>query len=178
MKYAIAPLLLLALTSTSATANLRSTPDLGTANARCRPGETGPALKVNITGLKDREGVLKLEVYPANDKDFLEDDNKLIEAGKTFRRIIESVPSSGEALLCVRVPEPGLYAISVLHDRNNNRKFDLSKDGVGFTRNPKLGLSKPKASSVAVSVGGRIDQAVIIMNYRKGLFSFGPLKGR
>ncbi|MCB2013449.1 MAG: DUF2141 domain-containing protein [Sphingobium sp.] len=166
------------LVPASAHAGLRSTPDLGTSNARCRSGETGPALRVTVTGLKDRQGVLKLEVYPANDRDFLEDDNKLIEAGKVFRRIIRNVPSSGEAQLCVRVPEPGLYAVSILHDRNDNRKFDLSKDGVGFTQNPKLGLSKPRADSVAVSIGRGIDAETVIMNYRRGLFSFGPIRGR
>ena len=176
MKRFAFPLLAAMLAPVSAHASLRSTPDLGMANARCRPGETGPALRVTVTGLKDRQGVLKLEVYPANDKDFLEDDNKLIEAGKVFRRIIETVPASGEARLCVRVPEPGLYAVSILHDRNNNRKFDLSKDGVGFTRNPKLGLSKPEASSVAISIGRGIDKEIVVMNYRRGLFSFGPLR--
>ncbi|MGD9811193.1 MAG: DUF2141 domain-containing protein [Sphingobium sp.] len=160
----------------TAQAALRSTPDLGTAHARCRAGESGPALRVDIEGLKDRAGVLKLEVYPANDNDFLEDDNRLIAADKTFRRVVMPVPASGAVQLCVRVPAPGRYAVSILHDRNTNRKFDLSKDGIGFTGNPRLGFSKPKAADVAIDIGPGVGETDVVMNYRRGLLSFGPLK--
>ena len=170
--------LAIALVPDPAMSNLRSTPDLGTADARCRANESGPALIVDVDGLKDRQGVLKLEVYPANDKDFLEDDNKLIEAGKVFRRVIEPAPADGQAEICVRVPRPGTYAVSILHDRNTNRKFDLSRDGIGFTSNPSLGLSKPKADEVSIGVGNGVTRTDVIMNYRRGLFSFGPLKNR
>lgn len=161
-----------------ALSNLRSTPDLGTAQARCRTDESGPALIVDVEGLKDRQGILKLEVYPANDKDFLQDDNKLIEAGKVFRRVVQTVPQRGTAELCVRVPRSGTYAVTILHDRNANRKFDLSKDGVGFTRNPSLGLSKPKAKEVSIGIGDGVVRTDVIMNYRRGLFSFGPIGER
>lgn len=155
---------------------LRSTPDLGQAEGRCRADEPGPALIVAVEGLKDRQGMLKLEVYPANDHDFLEDDNKLIMAGKTFRRVVKPVPASGPVRLCVRLPAPGIYAVSLLHDRNANRRFDLSKDGIGFAGNPKLGLSKPTARAASISAGGGLTDAHIILNYRRGLFSFGPVE--
>jgi hypothetical protein len=57
---------------------IRSTPDLGKAEGQCRTGESGPAFVVDMIGLKDRAGKLKLEVYPATDADFLADDNVLI----------------------------------------------------------------------------------------------------
>lgn len=154
-----------------------STPDLGKAEGRCRPGEAGPALLVNIAGIKDRKGNLKLEVYPSNDDDFLADDNILVSAGKTFRRVEMAVPQSGNVQICVRIPGPGSYSISVLHDRDANRKFGLSADGIGFTGNPKLGMRKPKAAAtrLAVSSGG-VSQTTVVMNYRTGLMSFGPLK--
>jgi len=175
MRARCALLMLPALLLTGAAhAQLRSTPDLGTANAACRVNESGPALRVAIDGLKDRAGLLKLEVYPANDGDFLEDDNKLVAAGKVFRRVVEQVPRAGAVDMCVRVPRSGFYAVSVLHDRNSNHKFDLSKDGVGFSRNPKLGWSKPKANDVAIGIGPSVTTTQVIMNYRKGLFSFGP----
>jgi len=64
----------------------------------------------------------------------------------------------------------------VLHDRNADRKFSLSQDGIGFSGNPKLGWSKPKASAVAANAGGGLTTLRIVMNYRTGLFSFGPLE--
>lgn len=148
---------------------LRSTPDLGKAEGRCRAGESGPAFLVEVSGLKDRRGQLKLEVYPANDKDFLADDNALIMAGKTFRRVEVAVPASGTPTLCVRVPGPGRYGVTVLHDRDSNRKFGWRVDGIGFASNPRLGLGKPKAASASATAGTSPTSITIVMNYQRGL---------
>ena len=162
--------------ATAAVADLPpSTPDLGKAGASCRANETGPSAFVEVNGLRDRAGVLKLELYPANDRDFLADDNVLIGAGKVFRRVEVRVPQNGPVRLCIRVPSPGTYALSLLHDRDANRRFGLSIDGIGFSGNPSLGLSKPAAGAVAFRVGAMPTRIVIVMNYRRGLFSFRPL---
>lgn len=155
---------------------LRSTPDLGKAEGQCRPGEKGPAVVVTLVGLKDRTGTMKAEVYPPDDKDFLENDNILVMDGKTFRRTEATMPASGPVQVCVRLPGPGVYTMTVLHDRDRNRKFGISSDGIGFPNNPKLGLSKPKASAVRFTAGPGITDITIRMNYRRGMFSFGPLK--
>lgn len=152
-----------------------STPDLGMAAGRCAPDETGPAFFVSVHGLKDRRGNLKLELYPANDDDFLEDDNILVSQGKVFARVEEPVPGDGDVTICIRAPGPGTYALVLLHDRNADRKFSLSSDGVGFPGNPELGLSKPKAAAVSATVGDGPARLDIVLNYRRGLFSFGPL---
>lgn len=153
----------------AAAAPLPSTPDLGKAEGRCRPGEDGAAFLVDVTGLKDRRGRLKLEVYPANDKDFLADDNKLVAAGKVFRRIEQAVPPTGTPRLCVRVPGPGTYAVVVLHDRDSNRKFGWRVDGIGFAANPRLGLGKPKAARASARAGASPTPLVIVLNYQRGL---------
>jgi uncharacterized protein (DUF2141 family) len=155
---------------------IRSTPDLGKAEGRCRPDERGPAVVVTLVGLKDRAGTMKAEVYPPGDKEFLEDDNILVMDGKTFRRAEINMPESGPVQVCVRLPGPGVYTLTVLHDRDRNRKFGISSDGIGFPNNPKLGLSKPKASAVRFTAGPGVTDITIRMNYRRGMFSFGPLK--
>lgn len=162
--------------SSAAVAVPRSTPDLGVEEGRCRAVESGPAFLVSVAGLKDRRGALKLEVYPANDKDFLADDNVLIGAGKTFRRVRAAVPASGTPTLCVRLPGPGVYALMVLHDRNTDDRFNVSSDGVGFAGNPKLGRSKPKAASASARAGVGPARLTVVMNYRRGLMSFGPVR--
>ncbi|WP_340266088.1 DUF2141 domain-containing protein [Sphingobium mellinum] len=153
-----------------------STPDLGKAEGQCRPNEHGSAYLVEVAGLKDRRGQLKLELYPANDTDFLADDNVLLAAGKAFRRVEVPVPATGPVELCIRAPGPGNYALSLLHDRDANRRFTLSMDGIGFAHNPRLGMSKPHAAVASAPVGSGPTRITIIVNYRRGLFSFGPLK--
>lgn len=173
----IRPLLLAAMLPLMTAAFIPSSPDLGTAEAQCRPGETGPALNVEVIGLKDRVGKLKVEVYPGVEGEWLEDDNKLIMAGKTFRRVEGPVPGERTPHICVRLPGPGRIGVLVLHDRDSNHRFNWQKDGIGFSSNPRLYLSQPHAAAVAVNVGSGITTMRIVMNYRNGLLSFGPLTG-
>lgn len=167
----IAPLLLWA-----AAMSLPSSADLGKAEGQCRADEHGPSFLVTVNGIKDRKGRLKLELYPANDDDFLADDNILVAAGKAFRRVETTVPAAGPIRLCIRAPGPGLYALSLLHDRDANRKFALSIDGIGFASNPKLGMRKPSASAASSRVFAGPTPIAITLNYRRSLFSFGPLE--
>lgn len=160
-----------------AAAMIPSSPDLGKAEGRCRPGEPGPALLVVVEGLKDRKGTLRLEIYPANDHDFLQDDNILVSRGKVFRRVEMPVPLSGPVELCIRVPGPGAYSVSLLHDRDENRKFGWMVDGVGFAGNPRLGLSKPRAAAAEVVAGTGLTRLQIVLNYRHG-FGLAPLRTR
>jgi uncharacterized protein (DUF2141 family) len=159
----------------AAAAVVPSTPELGKAEGQCRSNEAGPALLVDVVGLKDRLGNLKLEVYPANDRDFLKDDNILVSEGKVFRRVEVPVPPSDPVQLCIRVPGPGPYSVMLLHDRDRNRKFGWAEDGVGFAGNPKLGLSKPRATHAEVIAGPGITRLSIVLNYRHGL-GMSPLK--
>ncbi|MGF7168646.1 uncharacterized protein (DUF2141 family) [Sphingobium xanthum] len=168
--------MLLALAAAAGTVKaIPSTPDLGTAEGRCRPNESGPSFLINLVGLKDRQGRVKVELYPPNDEDFLQDDNKLVAAGKTFRRVEMDVPATGPVVLCVRAPSAGTWTLSLLHDRDANRKFGLSTDGVGFPTDPKLGWSKPKWRSAAAVAGNGPTRINVTMQYRRGLFSFGPV---
>ena len=156
-------------------AGSQSTPDLGTAEGRCRSNEPGPSFLVNVEGLKDRTGKLKLEVYPAKDADFLADDNILISAGKTFRRVEQPVPAAGPVQLCVRVPSAGSYAVSLLHDRDSNRKFSWRVDGIGFAGNPTLGWGKPAAADASAIARAGPTRIEIVMNYRRG-FRMRPIR--
>jgi uncharacterized protein (DUF2141 family) len=151
------------------TASIVSSPILGIEAGRCRVPETGPAFEVDVQGLKDRTGRLKLELYPANDRDFLADDNVLVAAGKPFARVDIATPAEGPVRLCIRAPRPGRYAISLLHDRNGNRRFDLASDGVGFAGNPRIGWGRPSAARASADVGDAPKQLSIILNYHHGL---------
>lgn len=175
-------LLLSLIVPVAAAAQVPSSPSLGIAEGRCRPGESGPSFLVNIAGLKDRAGNLKVELYPANDTDFLADDNILLNAGKTFRRVVLDVPEAGAVQVCIRAPAAGTYALTVLHDRDKDRKFNLSRttgDGIGFGANPtSQGPFKPKVAIARATVGAGPTPVTVHLLYRTGLLSLGRLKDR
>ena len=175
MKYVIA--LTLMSMSVSAHANVPPKAERGRHGADCRAAETGPAVHVNVVGLKDRKGKLILELYPDNDADFLQSDKILIAAGKPFRRVPMALPNTGPVSLCIRAPSPGRYALVLLHDRDDNGKFGLAGDGVGFANNPKLGFRKPKATTASLSLGSGVRSISITINYRQGI-GVGPIKNQ
>jgi len=148
---------------------------LGSDSAACTSGE-GPAIRANIEGLKDRVGELKLELYPANDTDFLKDDRDLIKEGKFFRRIRVPTPQSGPISLCIRAPGPGRYALLFTHNRDGKNKFDFWTDGAGFPSNVKLGRSRPKVGMATLNVGNGVTVTNIEAQYLRGLGGFGPIK--
>lgn len=156
-------------------AALASTPDLGVAAGMCHSDQQESHVLVEAVGLKDRSGRLKLELYPANNRDFLADDNVLVSAGKSFARVEVPVPASGQIVLCIRAPAPGRYALVLMHDRNANRRFDFRTDGIGFPGNPKLGWSKPSANAASLTIGPDEGVVRIVMNYLNG-FAMRPIR--
>lgn len=150
-------------------------PELGKAEARCRAGETGPALLVGVTGLKDRVGNLKLEVYPGNDEGFLDDDDALVAERKVFRRVEQPVGASAVPTLCVRLPGPGVYTMVILHDRNADHKFNFTSEGIAFSGKARIDWGLPKAKDAAVVVtSAGLSRIAVVMNYRTGFATFGP----
>lgn len=130
------------------------------------------AVLVHIEGLKARTGVLRVQLYEANPKTFLEKKQHL-------ERIELAVPRSGPLDVCVAVPKPGNYALYVRHDANGSGKSDRS-DGGGFSGNPRLSLTdlafkrKPDLSKTQFAVGNSTREIRVILNYVQGL-SFKPL---
>ncbi len=124
--------------------------------------------RVHVTGFKDRSGNLRLQVYGSNPADFL-------ESGKKLLRIEGQVSESGDMNVCVPLPGPGTYALVVLHDRDGNGRLSIWSDGVGFSRNPHLGLSKPDFDRVKVTLPSGTTDIKVTLNYRQGL-AIKPLK--
>ena len=141
----------------------------------CVEGE-GPAILVTVAGLKDRAGEVKLELYPADEDDFLKPDHELLAAGKVFRRVRIATPKTGPVALCIRAPHPGRYALLFTHNRDSKNKFDYRIDGAGVPSNQRIGFGKPKMTSALVTLGERPVTTAIRVQYL-GLFGFGPRKG-
>lgn len=145
---------------------------LGPHAARCGAGATSAVL-VEVTGLKVRRGSLRVQSYGGN-------PGKYFDKGAWLERIDVPVPATGGVSICVPVPKPGVYAISVRHDLNGNHKSDMS-DGGGMSGNPEISLmdlimkSKPSPKDVAFNVGQGTRVITVVMNYVQG-GSFRPVR--
>ena len=75
-----------------------------------------------------------------------------------------TVPGTQTTLSFRDLPS-GDYAVSLIHDENGNGRLDtfagIPREGVGFSRNPRLGLGAPSFSAARFSVtNGASDQRV------------------
>lgn len=147
---------------------------IGSDAAACESGRESSIL-VNVVGLKDRKGEMKLELYPANEDDFLKDDRDLIKEGKFFRRVRTPTPQIGAVEMCIRAPSAGRYALLVTHNRDGKNKFSFWSDGAGFASNQKLGRSRPKVNQAIVDVRSGVTPVTVRMQYLRGLGGFGPM---
>jgi uncharacterized protein (DUF2141 family) len=141
---------------------------LGPDAAACSPGANRPAVLVSINGFKNRVGKLRVQLYGNNPQDFL-------AKGKKLKRIDLPVTRAGAMNVCVAVPKPGIYAVSVHHDADGDGKRGWN-DGGGFTGNPHLSMLKLKPSlrQTAISVGTGTKTVPVVLNYRSGL-TIGPV---
>ena len=157
------------------TAAAAAAPAAAQGEAESCPANEGSAIQANITGLKDRTGMVKLELYPDNAADFLKDDRDLIAQGKFFHRVQAKPPATGELVMCMKVPRPGRYALLFTHNRDGKNKFSFWSDGAGFPSNHKLGRQRPSVDEALIDVGKGVTVTNIRVQYLRGLSGFGPL---
>lgn len=137
--------------------------------AACRPGASGAAVVVNVAGMKDRAGRVRVQLYS-------DDADGFLEKGTYLKRVDVPTAPAGPMRVCVPLPHSGPYAIYVLHDRAGDGKTSFSQDGFGFANNPKLRLAKPSVASVLRTYPAGVSEIEVVMNYRTGLMSVGPIR--
>lgn len=138
----------------------------------CTDGK--PAMLVRVEGLKSRSGVIRVQSYGG-------DPSRYFDKGAYLERVQVRVPPAGPVEVCMPVPKPGTYAVSVKHDANGNGSTDIGSDGGGFSGNPNLSLldvlfkRKPSPVQVEVHVAG-VTTVPVRLNYVHGT-SVGPVRG-
>jgi uncharacterized protein (DUF2141 family) len=148
---------------------------LGDDGAACARDSRQTAVRVQVEGLKSRDGYVRAELYPATAEDFLKPDRLLEREGKPFRRAWIAVPPGGAVSLCLAAPAAGDYALSVVHLEEKRWKFNFRRDGAGFSNNPRIGMGKPPVEQVAFRLSNGVHQEKVVMNYLQGL-AFRPLR--
>ena len=63
----------------------------------------------------------------------------------------------------------GDYALSLIHDENGNGKLDtrlgIPREGIGFSRNPKLMFGPPSFTSVRFAIGATAQREPVTIKY-------------
>jgi len=135
----------------------------------CESGNS-PAILLHVAGISSASGTIRVQAYGG-------DPAHYFDKGSYLERI--DLPASKAGDVCVPLPKPGLYAISVRHDVNGNGKSDM-RDGGGMSGNPSMSLwdlivkRKPDPSTVQVKVGNSVTPVRVVMNYVQG-GAFKPL---
>ncbi|HEU4367966.1 MAG TPA: DUF2141 domain-containing protein [Methylomirabilota bacterium] len=112
--------------------------------------QTASTMLVQVQGVRSGQGTLVAELYGDNSEAFLR------KAGRLIRERVPARP--GSMALCLPAPRPGVYAVAVYHDENDNRKFDrswigLPSEGYGVSNNPRPLFRAPTHSESAIRVG-------------------------
>jgi uncharacterized protein (DUF2141 family) len=118
-------------------------------------------LDVRFEGVRSAKGLLRAcltrnpAFFPKCEKD-----------PASFKASIAAM--SGARLAFGEVP-PGDYALMVLHDENSNAKVDtmlgIPREGVGFSRNPKLYFGPPSFKAVLIHIPAGVSETDVKMQY-------------
>lgn len=120
----------------------------------------GPAVRINVSGIKNSTGNMRVQIYRAVQSDWLEKDRWVYR--------IEAPARAGSMSFCMPVPRAGNYAVAIRHDANNNRDTDIFADGGGMSNNPSVNifnLGRPSYRKTAFSVGNEVRTIDIRMRY-------------
>lgn len=120
------------------------------------PGQA--ALEITVENIQTTEGQMRAQVYSSDPEEFLEKGKKLV-------RVDVPVETLDGPTICVPLPEPGTYALVVMHDKNSNGKADLFSEGFGFSNNPKLSLAPPDGEEVMFVASAGVSKHNIELTY-------------
>lgn len=106
-------------------------------------------LNVKITELNSRNGHILYLLFKS-EKGFPDDESKSVRQGKIPASEIENGINFEDL-------SAGEYALSVIHDENDNDKLDtnfmgIPKEGFGFSKNPRIMFGPPSFEKCSFKV--------------------------
>jgi uncharacterized protein (DUF2141 family) len=118
----------------------------------------GADVVVNLTGLQ-AQGQLMVALH-RNETTF---DN---ESATPFKYSIVKVVSSSTQVVFSGIPA-GEYAVSLIHDKNNNKKLDINLMGIpiepfGFSNNPRILTGPPRFQECSFNVNATDKKSLAI----------------
>ncbi|TLP70644.1 DUF2141 domain-containing protein [Maribacter sp. ACAM166] len=123
------------------------------------------SLTIKANGLENSEGTVVFAIY---NKDGSIPDQKF---KKYYRKESASIVNNKSEITFNNLPQ-GLYAVTILHDENNNGKIDtkfmlpLPDEGVGFSNYDDFGLSNRPNFNKANFNLNKDTTVVVKVNYK------------
>jgi len=117
------------------------------------------SIEVTVKNIKDPKGTIRVGLFN-NEKDFLEKaiDGKIVKA------------EGAEVTVLFENLKAGDYAVSVIHDENENGELDsnfmgIPKEGFAFGNNAMGTFGPPGFKDAKVTVGAAVVKQVVSMRY-------------
>jgi uncharacterized protein (DUF2141 family) len=116
-------------------------------------------LHVEVVNIKNNSGSIRVGLFD-NEKDFLKKavlGESVLANGEKVNVVFENIPA-------------GEYAISVIHDENDNEELDVNflgipKEGFGFGNDAKGSFGPPSLDKAKVKIGEGVVKQVITLRY-------------
>jgi uncharacterized protein (DUF2141 family) len=124
----------------------------------------GTSLTVRVIGARNAKGAIRAAVF----RDAKGFPNDASEAVQTQAAAIDPQTLSAK-IVFTNLPE-GIYAVSVFHDENMNRKLDknfmgIPKEGYGASNNPKKKMGPPSFEETKFQLSGTLQVRQIKLMY-------------
>jgi len=121
------------------------------------------SITVHITGMTNLTGMFGVSLY--NSKKGFPGKHE-----QAYASVLKKVTSSADTVVFEHLPY-GSYAVSIMHDENNNGKLDtnfigIPKEGVGVSNNPKIGFGGPKFQDSVFTLDKKELEVTVAMKYR------------
>lgn len=119
-------------------------------------------IQVEVTGLKNAEGLLGILVFST-------DDGFPSNQKKAFKEILLPVAEGKNQYTFTDLPF-GDYAVAVMHDENKNNKLDtnllgIPREGTGVSNNVRSTFGAPKFSDASFSLNNESYTTEIKVTY-------------
>jgi uncharacterized protein (DUF2141 family) len=119
-------------------------------------------ITVHIVSLKNLEGKLGVSLY--NSKKGFPGKHE-----QAYASTMKKITSTADNVVFDNLPY-GTYAVSIMHDENNNGKLDttfigIPKEGVGVSNNPKIGMGGPKFNDSVITLDAKELEVTVSMRY-------------
>ena len=117
------------------------------------------SLEVKVNNIKSKKGSIRVGLFNT-EKDFLKNavEGKVVKA------------SGDEIMVVFENLQPGDYALSVIHDENENGKLDsnvfgIPKEGFAFGNNAMGSFGPPSFEKAKIAIGDQVVRQVINLKY-------------